>query len=492
MRIRAPLWILALLAAPAAAQPITPEEAVARMLAASPAVRAADADVRVADANVRAAEGARVPALVTSASGGLNERFSGTSRGVVRNSDGSVAGGVAVRYTTEIGTQIEIGADLGAAWRSVNLTPGTTDLVTIGPNYSAQATLDVRQPLLRGAGDDATLAPTRQAMAAREASRHGRDATLSRLVLETLRAYWELWYAQEAVRVQREALRVAERQLEEQRLRVERLGTAAPVDLLQLIAQRASIEEALALAETNRRTRAIELGRLIGVAPDAAPGLEAAADPPEPARTPPLERLIRMSRDASSELRALAADVEAARERLRAAADQDQPRVDLVGSFAIGGLWSDDALAGLNLPGDRPAFGGMVGLEVELPLGSSQASAAHAAARAALEAAEARYEARAQELAAELATLRAEVEAAGRQVELAAETARLAGDVARAEEQRIALGTTTPLSLITAQQSQRESELRRLRAIVDRVGAELTLADRAGLLLARAGSREAS
>src|SRR5690606_24929969 len=191
------------------------------------------------------------------------------------------------------GTQIEIGTNLGAAWRSVNLTPGTTDSVTIGPNYSAQATLDVRQPLLRGAGDDATLAPTRQALAARTASRHSRDATLSQLVLETLRAYWELWYAQEAVRVQREALRVAERQLEEQRLRVERLGTAAPVDLLQLSSQRAAIEEALAIAETNRRARAIELGRLIGVAPGAAAaGLEAAGDPPEPARTPALERLL--------------------------------------------------------------------------------------------------------------------------------------------------------------------------------------------------------
>ncbi len=478
------------LAAPAAAQPISPEEAIARMLGASPTVRAADADVRAAGANVRAAEGARVPSLVTSASGSMQERFSGTGNGVVRNSDGSVGGGVAVRYTTELGTQIDVGVDLAAAWRSVNLTPGTTDSVTIGPNYSAQATVDLRQPLLRGAGDDATLSPTRQALASRTASERTRDATLSSLVLETLSAYWELWYAQEAVRVQREALAVAERQYEEQRLRIERLGTAAPVDLLQLGSQRASIQEALALAETTRQTRAIELGRLMGVAPGAASALEASGSPPEAARTPPLARLLRMTQDGSSELLALAADVDAARERVRAAADQDQPRVDLLGSFAVGGLWNQQTIDGLALPGDRPAFGGMVGLEVELPLGASQAAAQHESARAALDAAEARYEARAQAIAAELASLRAQVEATGRQVELAAETARLAGEVARAEEQRIGLGTTTPLALVTAQQSQRESELRRLRAIVDRVTAELTLSDRAGLLLARAGSRE--
>ena len=478
-----------LVAAPVAAQPLTPEQAIARALGANPTRHAAEADVRSAGAQVRAAEGARVPVLVVGADGQVQESFSGTARGVARNSSTRVGGTVALRYTTELGTQIEVAIDGGAAWRAVNLTPGTTDTVTIGPNYSAQARIDARQPLLRGAGDDATLGATRQAEAARTAAERGRDQTMSQIALDTLSAYWELWYAQQAVRVQEEALALATRQHEAQRLRVEQLGTAAPADLLQLAQQRASIAESLALAQSTRETRAIALGRLLGMDdPEGASTLVASGDPPEAASPPPVSRLASLARDASSELLSLRAQVDGARQRVRSAADADQPRLDLLGSVAVAGLWNETTIDGLQLPGDRPAFGGLVGLELELPLGTSQAAAQHEGARADLEAAEARYQAREQALVAEVAAARVEVETSARQIELANETARLARQLASAESERLAIGTTTPLALVVAQQGQRESELRTLRAIVDRVTAELGLAHRTGQLLVQTGA----
>jgi outer membrane protein TolC len=489
VRLIVPLVSLSLLAAPVAAQPLTPEQAVARALGANPTRQAAEADVRAAGAQVRAAEGARVPVLVVGADGQVQESFSGTSRGVARNSSSRVGGTVALRYTTELGTQIEVAIDGGAAWRAVNLTPGTTDTVTIGPNYSAQARVDARQPLLRGAGDDATLGATRQAEAARTAAERSRDQTMSQIALDTLSAYWELWYAQQAVRVQEEALALATQQHEAQRLRVEQLGTAAPADLLQLAQQRASISESLALAHSTRETRAIALGRLLGMSPEGASTLVASGDPPEAASPPPVSRLASLARDASSELMALRAQIDGARQRVRSASDADQPRLDLLGSVAVAGLWNETTIDGLQLPGDRPAFGGLVGLELELPLGTSQAAAEHEGARADLEAAEARYLAREQELVAELAAARVEVETSGRQIELANETARLARQLASAESERLAIGTTTPLALVVAQQGQRESELRTLRAIVDRVTAELGLAHRTGQLLVQSGTQ---
>lgn len=474
--------------APAAAQSLTPEQAVARALDANPSRFVVDADVQAADARVRAAEGARVPVLVVGADGRAQESFSGTSRGIARNSNNAIGGTVALRYTTELGTQLEIAIDGAGSWRSVNLTPGTTDTVTIGPNYSAQARIDARQPLLRGAGDDATLGATRQAEAARVAAERNREQVLSQLALETLNAYWELWYAQEAVRVHEEALSVAERQYEAERLRVEQLGTRAPADLLQLAQQRASIEEALALARSTRERRAIALGRLLGMEPESALLLEAAGEPPEATRPPSITRLADLAREASSELLALKAQVEAARQRVRTAADADQPRLDLLGSVAVAALWNDATIDGFQLPGDRPAFGGMIGLELELPLGTSQAAAEHEIARAELEAAEARYRAREQELLAELASARVDVETSLRQLRLAAETARVARELAQAESERVALGTSTPLALVVAQQNQRESELRTLRAVVDRINAELGLAHRTGQLLVLTGA----
>ncbi len=204
---------------------------------------------------------------------------------------------------------------------------------------------------------------------------------------------------------------------------------------------------------------------------------------------PRSNRLVSLARASSAELLSLQARVVAAEQALQAAADANQPRLDLTGSASMAGMWDHTFSA---LPRGRPAFGGRIGLELELPLGSSQAAAQHAQANAQLEAAEERYEARLRSLGAEMATLRQQVETTSQQVELATETARLARDLAEAESQRVALGTSTPLTLVTAQQSARESELRRLRAIVDRVVAQLGLAHRTGQLIVTAGQEARS
>ncbi len=487
-------FVLALLgAAHAEAQALTPEEAVAMLVRSSPSLRAADADVRAAEASVESAVGARVPTLVTTATGQTQENYvaiGGMAPSVISTSSSGVSGDVSLAYTTELGTQITVGVSAASTWSTRNLTAGTAQSVSLGPIYSASTNLSARQPLLRGAGDDATLSATREAEASRTAAERTRDQTLSQAVLDVLSAYWELWYAQRAVRVQEEALALAERQYEEQRIRLERLGTAAPADLLQLATQRASIQEQLALARSTERTRAIALAQAMGTEASQGGSFVATGDPPEGTEPPAVPRLAALARDASAELLALSAQVDAARQRARGAADANQPRLDLVGSASMGGVWngaSDNVAA---LPNGRPAFGASIGLELELPLGTSQYAAQHDAALAQLDAAEERYEARVRQLAAEMATLRTEVETAGQQVDLATETARVARELAEAEAQRLSLGTSTPLTVVTAQQSARESELRRLRAIIDRVIAELGLAHRTGQLLVVA-NREA-
>ncbi|MCC6877970.1 MAG: TolC family protein, partial [Sandaracinaceae bacterium] len=131
----------------------------------------------------------------------------------------------------------------------------------------------------------------------------------------------------------------------------------------------------------------------------------------------------------------------------------------------------------------------IAGLELELPLGTSQADGQHAQASADLDAAQARYEDRVSQIEAQVASLRTELEARREQIALVAQSADIAHDLAEAERGRLEIGTTTPLSVVQAQQTEREAELRRARAIVDRLVGLFSLEHLTGRLLERARAR---
>lgn len=476
---------ISLVAPLASAQPLSEHDAIVRALRTSPRLRAALADRDAASAQVRAADGARLPVLVLGASGYHTETFAGASNGVARNMQdgGSVDG--AVRFSTDLGTTIELGIRSAIGWRSVNRDPSTTTLFTIGPNYSGEVTLGLRQPLLRGAGDDATLAPRRQAEAARLAAEQQVAQSASQLVLDVLVAHRELWYAEEAHRVTEESLAATRRQHEESRLRFEELGTIPRTEMLRYASERASVEQSVARAQAEVESRAIELGRLLGLSPAESLALRAGIADVDPAPPATLELLAEAASQRSPELLALEADLQAAAERERAARDADQPRLDLTSDLAVGALFNDTTIGPFQLPGDRPAFSAMVGVEFELPLGQSQQSAERQIAASQHDSARARYEERAQAIVAETAQRRTEIIAAARRVELAEDAAALARELAEAERQKVALGTATALEVVQAQQAEREAVLAGLRARADYAAAEARLAHVTGVLIDR-------
>ncbi|UJR82487.1 TolC family protein [Sandaracinus amylolyticus] len=488
MRIASILALLgALVVAPSAtsAQAITEREAVSRALDASPRLRAAQADLAGSRASVRAAEGARTPTLALTAQGHHTEGMAAAANGLTRQQQDGISSEATVAMTTDLGTTIELGVATGVAWRSTNLDPSRTTIFRIGPTYSGQVTVGVRQPLLRGAGDDATLGTQRQAEASRTAAERTLDQAISQLALDVVTAHRELWYAEQSLAVSDDALALARRQHEEAELRLRELGTVSRTEVLRYASQVASAERARAMALTTVETRAIELGRLLGMGPAEARVLRADAAALDPVEPSALAILADAARASSSELLALEADIAAARERERTARDADQPRVDLVTQLAAGLLFNDETLGTLQLPGDRPAFSGTLGLEVELPLGSSQAGAEREVASAQHEAALARYEDRAQEIVGRAASLRATLVAAAERIALSVEAERAARELAEAERERLRLGTGTALEVLQAQQSERDATLERLRAQADYAEAEAELAHITGALAGR-------
>jgi outer membrane protein len=475
----------AIRASPAWAESLSATEAVAQAVAANPTLEASMHDLLAARHGLAAAVGARRPIFFFNTSGHQDERFFAAANGITRNEDRSIRSDTGVRYTMDGGAELEVGVQSQTTWRTTNIHPGTTQSVSIGPNYSGSGYLSARQPLLRGAGTDAVLSQVRQATLERNQAEHERDNQAGLIVFDVLNAYWELWYAQRALSVQQQSLESVMRQRDETRLRAEELGTAARIDVLRLTSEVASIRDAVALAETSVATRALELGRLLGLSTERAQSLEVVDEVPPDATIPSKARLERAAIEDSAELRALEAELKAARERARTADNADRPKLDLLASGSVSGLWTDDELPGLALPGGRPVYGAMIGLELELPLGEGPQAGEARQVRERVRAAEARFRARKEAIVAAVATIHAELTATEQQVAYATEAAEVAEELAQAEAQRLELGTTTSAQVVLAEQSRREAELRRLRAIVNQATTWFRQEQQVGSLLDR-------
>jgi outer membrane protein TolC len=464
------------------AKELSVADALALAADKNPTLKAAGLDTQAAKLGVDSAEGARDPVLSASVQGGYAENASAS--GTIGAGE-SVTSKVALDYTTAIGTKLEVGTQADLGWH-----PGQGGAISPDPTFTGLAFVSARQPLLKGAGTDVNLAPIAQAENGATAAEKQEELQASSTALDVLEAYWELWYADRAIAVDEQALEVAQKQLADANARVNELGTASPVDVLQFSSNVASINDTLAQAKASRTNRAFELGRLLGMEQADALAITVNDELPEPGTLAPIDSLVARAIDRSPDLAAMRADLDSARIRLSTAADADQPRLDLFTTVSAGAEFSPDALGGskYGIVGGRPTFSVVGGLELELPIGGGSASSEHARALVQLNAAEVRYDAKVDAIAADVTTKRVSAEAAYGEVDLSKTTADVSNQLARAEETRLTLGTSTSSDVVKAEQTAREANLRSLRAEVDAVKGQYELAHATGSLLDGIGS----
>ncbi len=467
----------------AQAEPVSLDEVVKRAMAVSPELRAAMASLEAARAAVDAEARRRVPVMVAGVDARRTEQFSDTAEGAILNSSERAFGNVGVQLETSVGTAIKAGLSTSSRWQTINRDPTTASSVTLGPTIAAEVTLDVTQPLLRGAGEDIVLAQWRIARAQMEVVELERQEAASAVLEGALGAAWDLWEAEQALAVERAGLSATETQQAETETR-ERLGTVTEMDALRLGSEASSRRQRVLSAEALLADRQLALARFLGVGRGEAGTLGTSGlVPVETGRG--LDALTGLAVSSSPELMRLERVVAQARERLVAARDTAKTRVDLWGSVAMGGLWTEGPPSGLELPGGRPAISAMAGLDIELPLGPSAADAAVAEAAAEVRAAELRLEARKDVLIFEISRRHKALEVAAMTARQAEETIGIAGRLAEKEAARLKLGLGTATDVILAQQLVREAELSRVRALADAARAEVALERLAGTLLLR-------
>ncbi len=482
----------------ASAQAMSPSDAIEAALAAYPGYQASAIEVRRARAHVRAEEARYQLVLHLEGNGNLGTNPSLSSSGNIFGM--SVQGRTIFPYSERInliaelqrafdtGTQLAL-RTTGYRLFAQSSFAGTSSIATTGPGYGLDVALTVTQPFLRGFGSDVGAADLHAARIDLHAREAARDQRASELVRDVLQNYAELWYAQETVRIDEASRDLASRQAADATGRVE-VGTLAPADTLSFATRVASMEEALALAEVQRRTRALALATLLGAAGASGAGIGTAAgmetrvaELPTVSAPPTDGEAVALAMSRSPQIAQLAAQIEAAQQASRIATQALMPRLDASAQVAFHGLGLDDVGAAFSQVGTVAAVTAMFSLIYETPLEDTRLHEEEERASLAIDAAEA-------QLAEARLTITQQVEglvqqraAARRRIELAEQTVTIAHQTVEAAQARVEIGSGQVAILLDAEEQERAAQLRLARARTDLVVADATLASLTGRLL---------
>jgi outer membrane protein TolC len=369
-----------------------------------------------------------------------------------------------------------------------NRTATSNVFSTYNPSFASGITASVTQPLLRGFRVDSTRAQIEQA----EISSDIADVELRQEMASTAaavrRAYWELVYATDARETAIRSEALAQRQLEDNRTRVE-LGTVAPIDLVEAEAEVASRHQAVVQAEGAWRTAQVALKQLM---------VANAADPIWARPIVPVDRPGTSTRpiDVTRAIAAAVAnrsDLEVARKNRQSSAttlelldDQRKPSVNVVAQYSLNGVGGTQIIrdsSTLGSPVIGTAAGGYLdvlrsigaldyptwtaGVNVTMPIGKKAADAAYARAQVQQRQEDVRIQALELSVAAQITRLAEQVRSTEEEIRAAAAARELAQKRLDAEVARRTAGLSTNFLVLQAQRDLATAQTTELRAQLD-------------------------
>ncbi len=241
-------------------------------------------------------------------------------------------------------------------------------------NSSGQIGVSLIQPLLKNLWIDTTRLTIRVAKNRLQYSEQGLRLQVITSVTAVEKAYYELIYAQENVRVQQEALTLAQTQLDQDRQRVQ-IGTLAQLDVQQDEAQVATSKANLIAAQSAFNTAQNSLKNLL--TDEYSRWHDADVQPTATITNPPLQ-LFDLQDSWSKgmtkrpDLLQTRLDVEKQGIQLKFDRNQIFPELDLIGTYGFNGAGREfsGAFAQFN-EGNRPFYS--YGAQLSVPLSNVKA-----------------------------------------------------------------------------------------------------------------------
>ncbi len=378
----------------------------------------------------------------------------------------------------------------GGSW-AASLTNGRTDttsqFATLNPQYQTAISLTYTQPLWRNFKIDST----RQQLLTTKISKDIADLQLRSVLINTeantRNAYWDLWHAIRALQAARNSLALAEKLVEDNKVRVE-IGTLAPLDVVSAEAEAATRRQNVAVAEATWRTAELALKRLV-VGSTADPLWNAQIDPTD---LPTIERrpvdLVGALRNALSQridLLQARRQLESNDISIRYLKNQLVPQTDLVATYGLRGLGGTqlerapglggailstipggwvDALRGVGRV-DYPNW--VVQLNFSYPLGKSAADTSYARAKVQYIQAQAQIRSLELQVATDITNAALNVESTERRLDAASAARQLAEKKLEAEQSKFEVGMSTNFFVVQAQRDLLDAQITELRASLD-------------------------
>jgi len=492
MLTAAPIWVVLAVAleageayaqeARAQAATLTEDQVVDIAIRRSPSLRASLLELRRAVWQVAGEQARYAPVL------GIDAAVSRTATPRLTATGTSVSDSYGVDAGAQISKHYFSGTDLtlrvGGSWEHNDTGQTFTGSGgTYGPAWGASAKLSLNQPLMRGAGIEVGEAELRAARVRRTSAEYARDASASDLLKSVLTAYWELWYANESLSIERQSRALAVEQRDQAVARMN-AGALAQADVLTFETQVATRDESVLAAEVELRRRQLELAKAMGAGLDAAVGgIPSEVTPPAP--PPPPADVEALALQESPQIRQLESALKLAQVQARTADDAKRARLDLSAWVQTQGLGNDDVAAALGQAGRMGAVSAQVGLTYEEPLDSTARQADRTRALLAVQVAEQNLADARQSASAEIRIAVARDLANRRKLELAEQTAAIARKQLEAEQGRFATGASTSIAVLQAEDQVRNADLRVARAKADLLENAIAIQHLTGRLLAR-------
>jgi outer membrane protein len=447
--------------------------AIAQTLKSNPGLQATLVDYQRAQARLRGERARYGFSLILDGNASTGKTPELTIADPVLPKQQQLGAGTQLTRTLPYGTTLSLRFDFARRLRSVPFfTPSPTGmpmarLIEVGPGYYYDGTLSFTQALLRGSGTRVGQLELRAARLDVERWNTARERAASELLQNVVQAYWELWYAQAAFRIEGAGLELAQQQRRSAALRAE-AGAIARVDVLRFGTRAASLEEQRSQGEQLVLRRTLELARLTGVELKSSAPLQIADDEP-PALAGPRGDDLQRALSLSPALQEARAQRAVSSERNEVAGEALRSRLDASGQVGVHGLGDHSLSDGAQQLSSFKAVTALITVSYEMALNGTRRRMERKQAQLEVAAQDLRIEELEREIASEVLRLGEEDRGLLEQLALARQTAAIGVELARAAQERYEQGALTALDVVLAQQDAQESELRVARLQVDLV-----------------------
>jgi outer membrane protein TolC len=458
------------------AAPLAYDEALATALEANPGLGQANADLSAAEARVLGSRGIYDPMLNLSAgrnwelSQGFTQIPVGTEVFLVPFDTSDVrwnwSAGVSQTLSTGTSWNVDWTNFAGTTLTKYQID-GFDPVEQSNASGSTRLNTSVTQQLLEGHQRAYNMQAERAAISARDQAEAGLLQQRQELLKNVALAYWELFYAQQALQTADNAVTVAQEEVRIVQAQLD-AGNVAPVDLTRVQAALAQSQLTLIQAENSALAASDALAVLLALP---------VGQPLEPS-TPPggvpmdvsldLDKSVADALDGNPGLMAQRTAVENARADVAVGRHALLPSLSVTASAGLSGFDPQD---GYNSAVD--AFTTLdfptvyVGGNFSAPLGNRSAKADLDAREAALTRAELTLQASEQATAQAVAVSVRSIETSRRTLELAELNLRLAEETLAAEKARQEAGRAIQKDLLEAQRARDAAEVELSRSMVD-------------------------